>query len=102
MTEKLHQQAQRGVEASQLLDNPAFRAGLDRMKSEVVAQWKACPVRDQEGQLLLLQLAKMTDMFEGVLISMVEGGKFAQHQLKLDAIRNESAARKALRRAGVR
>lgn len=92
------QQAQRGLEASQVLDNPAYRAAMDALRAEVVEAWKKCPVRDKEGQVLLLQLAKLTDKFEGVLTGMVEGGKFAQRQLELDDLRNESAGRKLMRR----
>lgn len=92
------QQAQRGLEASQVLDNPAYRAAMDALRAEVVEAWKKCPVRDKEGQVLLLQLAKLTDKFEGVLSGMVEGGKFAQRQLELDELRNESAGRKLMRR----
>ncbi len=92
------QQAQRGLEASQVLDNPAYRAAMDALRAEVIEAWKKCPVRDKEGQVLLLQLAKLTDKFEGVLSGMVEGGKFAQRQLELDDMRNESAGRKLMRR----
>lgn len=92
------QQAQRGLEASQVLDNPAYRAAMDALRAEVVEAWKKCPVRDKEGQVLLLQLAKLTDKFEGVLTGMVEGGKFASRQLELDDLRNESAGRKLMRR----
>ena len=92
------QQAQRGIEAAQVLDNPAYRAAMDALRAEVIDAWKKCPVRDKEGQVLLLQLAKLTDKFEGVLSGMVEGGKFAQRQLELDDMRNESAGRKLMRR----
>lgn len=71
---------------------------MDALRAEVVEAWKKCPVRDKEGQVLLLQLAKLTDKFESVLAGMVEGGKFAQRQLELDELRNESAGRKLMRR----
>lgn len=71
---------------------------MDALRAEVVEAWKKCPVRDKEGQVLLLQLAKLTDKFEGVLTGMVEGGKFASRQLELDDLRNESAGRKLMRR----
>ena len=92
------QQAQRGLEASQVLDNPAYRAAMDALRAEVIEAWKKCPVRDKEGQVLLLQLAKLTDKFEGILSGMVEGGKFASRQMELDDLRNESAGRKLMRR----
>jgi predicted transcriptional regulator len=90
--------AQRGIEASQVLDNPAYQQAMKSLKDEVYAAWKACPVRDKEGQVLLLQLAKLTDKFEGVLQGLVQSGRFAEHQLKLDNLRNESPARKMLRK----
>ena len=90
--------AQKGFEASQVLDNPAYKAAMEALRTEVIEAWKKCPVRDKEGQVLLLQLAKLTDKFEGVLSGMVDGGKFAQRQLELDDMRNESAGRKLMRR----
>ena len=50
-----------GSDAALVLENPAFRLAMDQVKSEVVERWKDCSVRDKEGQLLLLQLAKLTD-----------------------------------------
>ena len=96
MTEQ--QTSQRGVEARQVLDNPAYVDAMAALKAQVVEQWKACPIRDKEGQILLLQLAKLTDKFDGILRGMVEGGKFAQRKIELDDIRNESGARKMMRR----
>jgi len=96
--DQLHKQHQRGIEASQVLDNPAYKLAIETLKDEITKQWKACPVRDKEGQLLLLQLAKLTDKFEGILTGLVETGKFAQRKLIDDKLRNENVARRALRR----
>lgn len=84
--------------AADVIENPAFQAAIKAMRDEVVTQWKACPIRDKEGQLLLLQLAKLTDKFEGMLTGYVQGGKLAQEKINIDALRNESAARKMMRR----
>ena len=96
MTEQ--QTSQRGVEARQVLDNPAYVDAMAALMAQVVEQWKACPIRDNEGQILLLQLAKLADKFEAVLSGMVEAGKFADHKIKVDELRNESGARKLMRR----
>ena len=96
MTE--HQLLQRGIDANQVLNNEAFKLAMYRLKTSVIQEWKACPVRDQEGALLLLQLAKLTDKFESILFGMVETGKLTQHNLDLRDIRNESNARKFMRR----
>jgi len=90
--------ANQGRQAADVLDNPAFKAGIEAMRSEVIRQWKACPIRDAEGQLLLLQLAKLTDKFESMLSGYVQGGKLAQEQINVNALRNESATRKLMRR----
>ncbi len=83
-----------------MLDNPAFQEAMFQLKDAVIQQWKDCPVRDREGQLLLLQLVKLTDKFEGLLTSMVENGKLAQHRINLDRERNESLAKRFLRKVG--
>lgn len=89
-------QALRGIDASQVLDNPAYQEAMAALHQEIVDEWRRCPVRDVEGQKLLLQLAKLATKFEKVLAGMVEAGKLAQ--LDLDAERDESAARKMFRR----
>lgn len=93
------QLAQRGFEASQVLDNPVFKEAMDNLKNEIISEWKKCPVRDKEGQLLLLQLIKLSDKFEGMLIGMIEGGKLAQHKIDIDSVRDESVLRKWARKA---
>ncbi len=98
MTEQ--QQVQRAREAAQVLDSPAYQEAMRQLKAQVVAQWKDCPVRDREGQLLLLQLAKLTDKFESLLSGMVETGKLAQHRIDLDRERNETMAKRFLRKVG--
>ena len=87
-----------GREAADVLDNQAFKAGIQAMRNEVIQQWKSCPIRDAEGQLLLLQLAKLTDKFESMLAGYVQGGKLAQEKININALRNESATRKLMRR----
>jgi hypothetical protein len=88
----------RGREASEVLENEAFKTAMNSLKTVVLDQWKQCPVRDREGQVLLLQLAKLTDKFEGILVGMVENGKLAQNRIDLDAIRDESASRRWVRK----
>jgi hypothetical protein len=96
MTEQ--QTVQRATEAALVLSNPAYQEAMRQLKAAVVEQWKDCPVRDREGQLLLLQLAKLTDKFEGILNGMLETGKLAQHRIDLDRERNETIAKRFLRK----
>jgi len=89
---------QLGIDATQVLDNEAFKQAMTQLKEAVVWQWKECPVRDREGQMLLLQLAKLSDKFEAILVGMVENGKLAKHRIDLDNLRDESKVRGLLRK----
>lgn len=94
----LHHTAQQGTEAQRVLDSEVYKDAMQAMKTQIVEQWKAAPIRDVEGQRLLLQLAKLADKFEGILSGLVQNGKYAQHQIDLDSERNESKARTFFRR----
>jgi hypothetical protein len=88
----------RGREAQSLLDNPLLTEALATMRKATVDQWKDMDLRDKEGALLLLQMAKVTDRFEGILRGIVDTGKLAQRRIDLDAIRDEPAARRFMRK----
>ena len=96
MTE--NQVVYRGVEAAQVLDNPAYVEAIALLKKTVSDQLLDCPIRDKEGMVLLLQLSKLTVKFEGILGGMVGAGKYAQVKIDLDRERNESKAQKFMRR----
>ena len=89
---------QRGIDATAVINNEAFKEAMALLKTSVVQQWKECPIRDREGQLLLLQLARLADKFEGLLVGAVERGKLAQRKIELDELRDESPARQFFRR----
>jgi hypothetical protein len=89
---------QRGIDATQVLENVVFKEAFATLRQAVVDQWKDCPVRDKEGQLLLLQLAKLADKFESILVGIVETGKLAKHKIDLDNLRDESKPRQFMRR----
>ncbi len=93
-----HKDVLRGRDAQMVLDSEAFKSAMAGLKSAVMDQWKTCPIRDREGQVLLLQLAKLTDKFESTLIGMVQSGNFAQRRIELDSLRDEPKARQFMRR----
>lgn len=90
--------SQRGLEAQQVLENEAYKQAIDRLKQDVVEKWKNSPIRDKEGQFVLLQLAKVTDKFEAILRGYIEAGKMAQHKIDIDDLRKDTATRGVLRR----
>lgn len=88
----------RGREAQALLDNPLLKEALDTLRKATVDQWKDMDLRDKEGALLLLQMAKVTDRFESLLHGIVDTGKLAQRRIDLDALRDEPRARQFFRK----
>ena len=92
------QVSNRGLEASQILESAAYREAMEALRQSIVNKWKEVSLRDVEGQRLTLQMMKLADTFEGLLRGYVEAGKFAQHKMDLDRLRNESAVQKMLRR----
>ena len=93
------QLASRGANARQVIENPAFIEAMQAMHRDVIDAWKQCPIRDAEGQRLLLQLMRVTEKFERTLIDYVSAGHMAQAKLdELNELRDESRARKVLRK----
>ena len=93
-----HQTQQRGIEAKRILDSEVFKDAMTTLDAQIVQQWKSTPVTDQQQQVLLLQLSKVKDIFVSTLHGLIASGSMATRQINLDAERNESAARKAVRR----
>lgn len=91
-----HEIAKQGDDARQVLNNPAFQKAMAQLHDLAHAAFKRTDIRDAEGLKLARQFAAVTDDFEAILTRMVEGGKFAQ--VNLDKHRDESAARKAVRK----
>ena len=87
--------AQKGLEASQVLDNPAYQAAMAQLHDLALKAFKATDIRDAEGLKLARQFAAITDDFEQILHRMVKGGDFAR--LNLNKHRDESAARRMVR-----
>ncbi len=74
----------RGHSAEALLDNPVLQEALGAIEGEVVAQWEACPARDNEGREQLWMLYKISKKFRGLLDGYVQTGKLASENLRLE------------------
>jgi hypothetical protein len=93
-----HQEVNVGRNAADVLENQAYQEAMQQLRDEVIREWKLCPIRDREGALLLLQLAKLADKFEGILKGLIERGKLAQHAIELSELRDESKLKKVARK----
>lgn len=83
----LQQTVTLGNDAQIVLESEAYIEAMKRMHSDIVKQWEGCPIRDQEGQTLILQMKKVAKLFEDHLYAMIRGGDFAQHKIDLEAAR---------------
>lgn len=92
---------QHGAEASELLENPAFRRAFDTLREQIHKQWLATSVKDQAEQQALLQLGKAAEKIEKLLLAEVARGEDAQKRIDASELRNESRTRTALRRVGM-
>jgi hypothetical protein len=90
--------AEKGRQAGEVLNNPSFVEAMAQLKAQVNLQWRESSIRDAEGQKLLLQMARVTDEFENILIRMLQGGIAAQRKIDLNKMRDEPAARKFFRK----
>src|SRR3977135_4198163 len=90
--------SQRGQEAQQVLANAAYVQAIEQMKLDVIEAWKACPIRDTDGQRLYLQIAKLADKFDKMLHDYVEAGRFADLKASVDDVRDENGVRKVIRK----
>lgn len=91
-----HQTVEMGIQARQVLENPAFIEAMRRVHEIAHLHFKKADLRDAEGLKLARQFAAVTDDFEAIMHRMVEGGKLAQ--LSLDKHRDESGLKRAARR----
>lgn len=80
-------------DAQAVLENEAYKEAMRRMHSEIVKQWENCPVRDKEGQTLILQMKKVAKLFEDNLHGIIRAGEYAQHKIDLEAARAEPRGR---------
>lgn len=84
-----------GLNARQVLENPAYLEAIKRLHELAHRAFKATDIRDAEGLKLARQFAAVTDDFEAILTRMVEGGKLAA--INLNQHRDEGAARRFMR-----
>jgi len=85
-----------GKEAALVLDSPAFSEAMQWMKAETQQEWLKCPIRDKEGQQLILITARIIEKFEASLRGMIESGKYAEHQIEKRDLRTEGVVKRTM------
>jgi hypothetical protein len=91
-----HEEEQRGRSAREVIESPLFREAFDKLRAGIVDKWRACPVRDLEGQHELKLMDKLLADVEKYLKDIIDTGKMAEIQIERDAKIAQ------LRKAGIR
>lgn len=86
------------VYAAQVLENPAFKDAMRRMRESCDQAIRECPIRDTEGLQLLVQASRITASVERVLTGILESGKAADARIRVDSERTESKIRQLQKR----
>jgi hypothetical protein len=84
------QEMRRGEDAARILAEPLFKEAMEKVRSEVIAQWSAAPARDTQGREWLWQFYQVAAKFENTLVSVMETGKMASLSQK-ESLREKAA-----------
>ena len=69
----------RGIKAERLLNDPLLIEAFEKVRSAVLSQFEASPVRDTEGREHLFKMLKALNDARSHLEQAMRGGKFALH-----------------------
>lgn len=75
-------EAERGRQAELLLDNPIYRESIEAVRTAIIAQWQACPIRDKEGQHELKLMNKLLNDLVANINTVAETGRLAKLQIE--------------------
>lgn len=95
-----HRDVQRGIEAAQVLENPAFKDALADLRQTAVDHMISQQIADTEGQRHALMFVKVVDKFEQLLLGRIQAGRFAEHVIEDEKERKKGLLRRALHAIG--
>lgn len=78
---KLAGESGRGAKAEALLNDSLFKEAFDLVEQDTMTKWKTCPVRDQEGQLVLRLKMQVLDEVKRLIRDVAITGRLANEQL---------------------
>ena len=77
----LEKEQQRGHKAKAILDDPLFVEAIQKVSSELDAEWLNSPIRDTEGREKIYMMKKMLNVLLVQIQSVMETGKLASKQI---------------------
>lgn len=78
-----HKDAQRGREASQLLENALIQEAFSTIRENVLAKWEASKSADKEGREDAWKMIHAMNEFKRYFVNLVQTGKIAEHEISL-------------------
>jgi hypothetical protein len=87
------QKVEGGRNAALVLENPAYKAAWTALRDSISAAWRNCAVGDTDTMELLHSQARMLDTLQNLMSQAVNGGKAAQNDLEMMALKAAEAER---------
>lgn len=92
----LHKEATVGAVARGLMENEAYRNAVSEVRSAILRQWEAAPLRDKEGHHELKLMLKLLNDLEANIKQAADTGKLAEMQIAQEK-EKKSAMKRILR-----
>lgn len=81
----LSDEIQRGIQAQSILDSEIYQESVEAVRSAIIRQWEACPIRDVEGQHELKLMLKLLGDIQANIKTVMETGKLASVQIERES-----------------
>lgn len=78
---RLMKEAERGAHAERLMNDVIFQEAFKVLEERIVEMWREAPIRDTEGQQLLLVRMRTLDEIKKHLEVIAKTGKISQQLL---------------------
>lgn len=78
----LRAKQERGRQAAEVLENPAFNEGFEALRQALFAEYENCKIGDLDAMELLHGQVRMLRNLRGFLSQAINGGKAAERDLQ--------------------
>ena len=79
--QKLTEEYARGLEATQLIENPLLVAAFEAIETEIDHQWKTSKANEEDAREKLYLMSRLLAKLKGTIQTHVQTGKMAELQL---------------------
>lgn len=79
--DRLEDERKLGADAEYLLDHPIYKDAVNRLRDEIMQQWRNAPARDAEGRERLWVMLKLLERIEAHIATVAQTGRMASKQI---------------------